>query len=178
MGRVERAEREPVIGALERDHAGAAGRERRGLERHLDRVAARRSEHGARRASAGKAARERLEQLDLHRGRVHVAHPVQQRVRLLRHGADHARMRVADVRDAERRAEVDIAVAVDVPHVRAARALPEDRLGREAGDVARLDAREARRELARARAGDARAQRGQLVGRGSHARQCSCKIAP
>ena len=42
-GRVERAEREPVVGALEGDDAGAAGREQRGLERGLDGVRARAS---------------------------------------------------------------------------------------------------------------------------------------
>ena len=43
VGRVERAERETVVGALERDDARAAGRELRGLERDLDRVASPRS---------------------------------------------------------------------------------------------------------------------------------------
>jgi hypothetical protein len=87
-------------------------------------------------------------------------------------------MRVSDVRDAERRAEIDIAVVVDVPDVGTARTPPEDRRGSETGDVARFDAREPRRELERARARDARAQLRQAVDVRDHARQCSCKIAP
>ena len=52
--RVERADREAVIAAFERDDSRAPRGERRGLQRDLDRVAARGSEHGAR----GTAARE------------------------------------------------------------------------------------------------------------------------
>jgi hypothetical protein len=177
VGGVECAEREAVVGAFERDDARTSRRERRGLERHLDGVAARRSEHGARRPAAREAPRQRFEQLDLHRRRVDVAHPVQQSVGLVGDRADDARVGVADVGDAERRAEVDIAVVVDVPDVRALRALPEDRLGSETRDVARLDLCQPRRERARARSRDRRAQRGQLIGEGGHARQCSCKIA-
>ena len=152
-----------MVRALERHHAGTAGREQRRLERDLDRVGARGAEHGARRAAAGEAGRQRLQQRHLHCGGMHVAHRVQQRALLRRERLDHARVRVPDVRDAEARAEIDVAVAVRVPDVRARRALPEDgRLGRERRHVSALDGGEPRRQRARTRAGHGRHQAGGL----------------
>ena len=58
--------------------------------------------------------------------RVHVAQAVQQAPGLAPHRGHHARMAVADGGDAEARGEVDVAVAVDVEDVGAARRLPED----------------------------------------------------
>jgi hypothetical protein len=166
---VERAEREAVISAGEGDHARLAGRDERRLERALDRVGARAAQHGARGAAAREARRQRLEQRDLHRRRVHVAHRVHQPGCLLGDGGDHARVRVPGVRDAEAAAEVDEAVAVRVPDVRAGCALPTNgRLRHEAGDVAALDRRQPRRERARARAGHGGADLGQQRGRGAH----------
>ena len=86
---------------------------------------------------------------------------------LLRDRGDDARVRVADGRDAEPGSEVDVAVAVDVPDVRAARALPEDgRRRQHAGHVAALDPREPRaRARASAGPGTLAAQRRQLLAR-------------
>jgi hypothetical protein len=169
VGGVERTDREAVIGALEGDDAGASSREGGGLQGQLHGVAARRSEHRARRPAARKAPRQRLEQLHLHGRGMHIAHSMEQCRRLLRHGRHHARVRVPRVRHAEGAREIHVAIAVDVPDVRALRALPEDRrLGREAGDVPRFDRPETFGERPRARARHVRHERGELVGRGRH----------
>ncbi len=96
-----------------------------------------------------------------------------------RTAADHARVRVPGVGDAEAGAEVDEAVAVDVPDVGARCALPEDRrVGVEAGDVARLDAREPLRQRARTRPGDRGREGGRERARSRHARHSnSCASA-
>ncbi len=89
-GGVERAERQAVVGALEGHHARAPGREQGGLESRLDRVRAGRAEHAARGNAARIAPHQRFQQLDLRRGRVHVAEAVQQPLGLRGHGRDDA----------------------------------------------------------------------------------------
>jgi hypothetical protein len=86
---------------------------------------------------------------------MHVAHPVEEARGLMRDRGDDARVRMSDVRDGEGAAEVEEPVPVDVPHVRARGAVPEDgRLRHETGDVAALDRAQALGERARARARD------------------------
>ena len=87
---------------------------------------------------------------------MHVAESVHQAFGLFRDSPADAGVRVAGVGHAERRGQIDEAVAVDVPYVRPRSPLPEDgRLRIDADDVAAFDVAESLRERERARPGDA-----------------------
>ena len=98
-----------------------------------------------------------------------VAHAVQETLGLCGYRGNDARVPVPGVCHAEGGGEVDVAVAVDIPDVRALGALPEDRRDRlEAGHVPALDCGEAFREIDRARSGNASQERGRERLEGGH----------
>ncbi len=134
----QRAERKPVVRAIVRDEAMLAGREHRGFECGLNRFRA-----GGRKKrfvqSGGQHAREPFEQLRAHRCRMHVAHAMHERCRLLRDRGGDGGVAVAHARDAEGRGQIDVTVAVHVFHGRAAGGFPENRkVVADVGDVARF----------------------------------------
>jgi hypothetical protein len=172
-----------VIGAFEGQDAGLSRGEQRRLDRRFDRVGARGREygpHGHRRESGrirGSSLGARLgglsgarwveceqllEQLDLHARRVDVSHSVHQRLGLGRDRSRDTGMRMADVGDPECCGEVDEAIAVDVPEIRAEGPLPEDRDGLEGGHVSALHPRESRGQRPGGRTRHGRAKRGRL----------------
>jgi len=147
----EGAEREPVVAAVEGEDAGPARGEQRGLECHLDRIGARGGEvdGGVRQRRTGD---ERGGEGDARRVRGDVAEAVEEAPGLPPHRRDDRRVAVADERHAEPRGQVDVAVAVDVEDVGAARLTP--RRGAASGvDARRFEGAEIRCELAGARAG-------------------------
>ena len=114
--------------ALEADDGGAARVGARELDRVLDRLGAR-VEEGRLRGAAERREREQpLGQLDVHLVRDHGEVGVQEARRLLLHGLDDVRVRVADVEDADAAREVDERVPVDVGD-RSSRSCPRRRSG-------------------------------------------------
>ena len=119
----ERAERGAVVGGVEREDAGAAGCEQRGLERDLDRVRARHREVDARIGHRREGAQP-PRQLDARGCAATSPRPCTRGRACSRDRRHHARMAMADRGDAEPRREVEVAVAVDVEDVRAERLRP------------------------------------------------------
>ena len=124
-----------MVRAFKRNHARAPAREQRGFERHLHRVRTRTRKQrahrrrGILRALGGGAWKKRakfFEQLHLDVGRLPLTHRVQQRAALARNRLGDARVRVANVRNAETRDQIHEAVAVGVPNICATRALPKN----------------------------------------------------
>ncbi len=95
---------------------------------------------------------------------MHVAHRVQELSRLRLERGHDARVAVPDVGDAERRGEIDVAIAIDVPYVRTRRALPEYRpaVGHE-GDIAGFVTAKLAGQGAGLRAGDSGLPRWQQI---------------
>ncbi len=156
-----------MVRRLEGHDARPAGGRQGGLERDLDRFGAGGGEEDLRivhRRQADEPVRER----DPQRVGVHVAQAVKQAAGLAAHRGDHPRMAVAHGGDSEAGGQIDVAVAVDVPDVGAARRLPEDRrFGAkrlvDGVDAGRLEARELEREGPRAGAGGRVDDPGELV---------------
>ena len=104
----------------------------------------------------GQKLREPFEQPHADLGWVNVAHAVHEPLRLIRNGRHDARVAMTGIGNAERGRAVDIFIAVDVGHGRAASRLPKDRkIVGEKRDVALLVRAKQRRQLRAARAGDA-----------------------
>ncbi len=139
---LERAQRQPVIRPAIGDRVRFARRQQGGLERELDRFGTgRREVRLAQRA--GSQLGEPREQPRSYLGGMDVAHAVDQARGLFRDRRRDARVRVAGGRDAERGRQIEVAIAVDIGHQRARRALPEDRIViAEIRDARRLVARE------------------------------------
>ena len=114
--------------ALEGDHTLPLRIEACELDRILDRLGAGVEEGGACLAGDRRERTEPLRKLDVALVRDDGEVRVQETVRLLGDGLDHARMVVADVRDADATDEVDERVAVDVRDRRTAGAVRDDRL--------------------------------------------------
>src|SRR5690606_4319175 len=147
-----RAVRQPVVRPLEREDARTARRQVRRLERGLDRLRPRtRADRDAEVTGCGRGQPRQKPALDLRR--VDIAHRVGERPGLLRDRRCHTRVRVTRRRHAEAGREVDVDVAIRVPHVRAPGLGPEDRrLAFQPRDVRRLDPRKPRGQLTRGRA--------------------------
>ena len=106
-----------MVGAVERDDPGLAGREQRGAQRDLDRVLAGDAE--LRRPA------EPLAEPDRHLRLGEVAERVRDRLR--RHGGADLRIRVAERGDAEAAGEVEVLAPVRVPDAAALGPRPDHR---------------------------------------------------
>ncbi len=173
--RIQRAVGKPVVRALERNDPGTLGVDHRRLERHFHCFRARIGKDDTGRGCCSGASMKRRpalrrsaatptpkcqphqlpRQLQFQLVRMHVAHRVHELPRLRFERGHDARVVVSHAGDAECRREIDIAIAIDVPHVRARRALPEYRpvAGHER-DVAGFVTTKLAGKRARLRAGD------------------------
>ena len=135
---VKRAVAQPMIRALERNHAGFSGGETCGFQRRLHRFEAGIAEDGfAPRSSfglgtidSGPLFKSDLAQLPreprLQFMRMHVAHGMQERAHLLLPGAHDMRVRMAGRRHAECCRQVEILASFHIPDEHAARPVPDD----------------------------------------------------
>jgi len=123
-----------VEGVRERHDAGTLGVGAGDLDGVLDGLGAGVGQEGLLRGRAGSQGVEPLGQLDV--GGVHADREAEmlELLDLALDGFDHARMRVAEVHDRDPRAEVQVALAVDVPDVRS---LPANRMERVHADSGR-----------------------------------------
>ena len=154
----KRAVAETVVAAGEGEDAPPLRRQPRGFQRRFDRFAARVGEDRLARAELplpeGEL-RKPAAQCGLLRARMDVAHGVVKSRDLVLHGNHDFLRRKTEARNAEAAGQIEEAVAVDVPHIRALRALPEHRkAGRDVGHIARFMRAQLHRQLARTRAGD------------------------
>ncbi len=150
---VQGAEGEAVVGRLEGHHSGPPGGQQRALDGHFDGVAAGDREIYLRLVDR-RPARQPPRQLDPQRMGMDVSQPVQQAARLAADGRHDARVAVADRRHPEAGREIDVAVAVDVEDVGAARLRPEQGRRdavRQGVDPGRLPARQPPRQGPRPR---------------------------
>jgi hypothetical protein len=94
-----------------------------------------------------------LEELDLDRRRVHIAHGVREERRLARDRLQHARVGMSHGRDTEGRGQVEVRVTVRVPDAGPGRPFPDDgEAPADGGQPRVLDPGEAGEESARASA--------------------------
>ncbi len=117
-GEREREQRPPVEAALEADHRGPPGVRARELDGVLDRFGARVEERRLRRPVERRDGEQALGEGHADLVRDHREVGVEKARRLVLHGLDDLRMRVADVETADAAGEVDVRVAVDVGHRR------------------------------------------------------------
>lgn len=115
-----------MVAGVESEEPMPAGREEGALPGDLDRVCAGDREVDARLVDRSQLA-EPLGERDPRRVRGDVAEAVQELGRLLGDRCDDPRMAMTDGRGAETGSEVEVAVAVDIEDVRAARRAPDER---------------------------------------------------
>ena len=142
MRRREGTKGEAVIAPLEGDHARPAGRQLSRLERRLHRV--RTAQPEDRPCLRPRHQRgQRLEEFDLDRRGVNVAHPVNESLCLCAHPLHHQGVPVSGEGHSEGTGEVQVFPACRIPDARARSLGPEWRGRFQGGDVARLDPRKA-----------------------------------
>ena len=154
-----------MVGALERCDAGAAGRQKGGLERCFDGVGAAQAQDDPR-VGPGHERGQRLQEFHLHGGRMEVAHAVNETRGLVGDAADDRRVPVTGQSNAERCREVQVAVAVRIGYGGAFRLGPKRWGGIEARDPPRFDAGETAGEADALVAGRRRAARRAQAPRG------------